>query len=279
MQVVFILLALLFIGESCPGTEEAISFIEVDTYIHDTKTLKALISVPGGEGPFPVIMLIHGGGFNGGNRTRYDKSLVDHYLEQGIAVMSVEYRLVPEGGKHPEAIRDCMHNLHWLTDHAAEYRFDTSRIVLQGSSAGSYLAMMLALTSERNEFQPDFGPYQNRKVRVKAAISSAAMYNWTAITKGSEHIGTYRDSLKASPVNLARSGNCRHFLLLGGDSDTNWSPPGSARLMQSNLEAAGKSCELHLRTNQTHPALYDDFKEFSKWALPIIDAFLEEYVL
>lgn len=277
--VVIIPMALLSINLSFAETKKAISIIEVDTYIHDTKTLKALISVPEGEGPFPVIMLIHGGAFIGGNRARFDTSLFGHYLKQGIAVMSAEYRLVSEGGQHPEAIKDCMHNLHWLFDHAAEYRCDTSRVVLQGSSAGSYLAMMLALSSERNDFQPDFGPYQDRKVRVKAVISSAAMYDWTAISAGSDYIGTFREDLNASPVNLAHSVNCQHFLLLGGDSDTNWSPPGSARLMQANLEAAGNTCELHLKTNQTHPALYDDFKEFSKWALPIIDAFLDKYVL
>lgn len=272
-------MALLFTSESYTEKNEVISFIEVDTYTHEAKTLKALISVPEGEGPFPVIMLIHGGAFIGGNRARYDKSLFEHYLNQGIAVMSVEYRLVSEGGRHPEAIKDCMHNLHWLIDHSAEYRFDTSRVVLQGSSAGSYLAMMLALTSERNNFQPDFGPYQDRKVSVKAVISSAAMYDWTVITNGDEYIGTYREDLTASPKNLAQFGNCQHFLLLGGDSDTAWSPPGSAKLMKTNLVAAGKTCELHLKTNQTHPALYDDFKEFSKWALPIIDVFLEENVL
>lgn len=277
--IVIIFMGLLVINEGFPETKEAISFIEVDTYIHDTKTMKALISVPEGEGPFPVIMLIHGGAFNNGNRAHFDKTLFEHYLEQGIAVMSVEYRLVKEGGKHPEAIKDCMHNLHWLIDHAEKYRFDSSRVVIQGSSAGSYLAMMLALTSERNIFQPDFGPYQDRKARVKAVISSAAMYDWTVINNGSKYIGTYRENLTASPVNLAQSGTCQHFLLLGGDSDTNWSPPSSAKLMQTNLEAAGNTCELHLKTNQTHPALYDDFKEFSKWALPIIDTFLDEYVL
>ena len=277
--IVIILLALLIINEGFSETKEAISFVEVDTYIHDTKTLKALISVPEGAGPFPVIMLIHGGAFLNGNRARYDKSLFEHYLKQGIAMMSVEYRLVSEGGKHPEAIKDCMHNLHWLIDHAAEYRFDTSRVVLQGSSAGSYLAMMVALTSEQSDFQPDFGPYQDRKVRVKAVISSAAMYDWTVITEGSKYIGTYREDLTASPVNLTQFGNCQHYLLLGGDGDTNWSPASSAKLMQTNLEAVGNTCELHLKTNQTHPALYDDFKEFSKWALPIIDAFLNKYVL
>ncbi len=276
---VIIIIALLFINESFSKTPEGISLIEVDTYIHDSKTMKALISVPEGEGPFPVIMLIHGGAFIGGDRSRFDKSLFEHYVEQGIAVMSVEYRLVSQGGQHPEAIKDCMHNLHWLIDHAEEYRFDSSRVVLQGSSAGSYLAMMLALTSDRNDFQPDFGPYQDCKARVKAVVSCSAMYDWTAISEGSDYIGAYRDSLIASPVNLAQFGTCQHFLLLGGDSDMNWSPPNSAILMQKNFKAAGKTCELHLKKNQTHPALYDDFEKFPMWALPIIDTFLEKFVL
>ena len=279
LVVVTILMSFLWITESVAQIPAAISVLEVTTCIHDTKTMNALISVPEGEGPFPVIMLIHGGAFGSGDRTRFDESLIEHYIKMDIAVMSVEYRLVLEGGQHPEAIKDCMHNLCWLIDHSAEYRFDTSRVVVQGSSAGSYLSMMLALTSERNDFRPDFGPYQDCKVGVKAVISCAAMYDWTAINNGDNYIGTYRDNLTASPVNLARFGTCHHFLLLGGDSDTNWSPPNSAKLMQANLEAAGKTCELYLKANQTHPALYDDFGEFPRWAFPIIDAFLKKFVL
>lgn len=75
--------------------------IEVETYAHDIKSLKALICLPPGDGPFPVVMAIHGGAFVEKNRKQYHKSFFQHYTKRGITVVSVEYRLAQEGGHHP----------------------------------------------------------------------------------------------------------------------------------------------------------------------------------
>ena len=260
-----------------PDSTGALFRHEVDTKTEGT-VLKAVINVPEGYGPFPVIILIHGGAFLNGDRYKYGNSLYFHYLNKGIATIAVEYRLVGEGGTHPTPIRDCLHNLHWLRDHAKEYRFDIRRVGLQGSSAGSYLAMMMGLTGDSIDFQPDFGLYQGLTAGVRAVISSAAMYDWTAIIEGDPYIGDSRDDPEASPVNRAYEGSCQAYMLVGGEDDNSWSPPEAARAMHDSLVAAGRHCELYLKENTNHPTFYGARGDYEIWALERIDPFLDIYL-
>lgn len=251
-------------------------FTDVVTYVHPEHTLMARIEVPVGEGPFPVVMAIHGGGFLFGDRTAFGADFIAHFTDLGYAYIAIEYRLPQEGGAHPEAIKDCMHNLHWLIDHADEYDFDTDLIVIQGSSAGSYLAMMLGLTAGLPDFQPDFGPYQGMTAQVQAVISSAGIYDWAAISTvhGGPYIGDYREDPSASPVNRAGDSACSSFLLLGGEADTGWSPPEVAQAMHDTLLAEGIYSELHLKPGEGHPALYNSTCGYCVWAFARIDPFL-----
>lgn len=254
---------------------------DVETWNHEGLSLKARIALPKGKGPFPVVMAIHGGAFSGGDRLLFDYSFFEHYTDMGVAVMSVEYRLTinSEGGQYPNAIKDCMHNLHWLRDHAKEYKFDINRVILQGSSAGAYLAMMVALTCDKENFQPDFGPYQEQKASVAAVISSAAIYDWTTISNGSNFIGSYRSDPDASPIHYTSGGSCSAFLLLGGSDDRDWSLPISTRQMQENLQKSDAYCELYLKSNQKHPAFYGVSDEFSKWGWQKVDPFVAKVIL
>ncbi len=260
--------------------DEGFGFTDVVTYEHPGKTLRARIEVPAGEGPFPVVMAIHGGGFVLGDRTAFETSFFTHYRDLGFAVIATEYRLLSEGGAHPEAVMDCMHNLHWLIAHADEYNINTDFIVLQGSSVGSYMAMMLGLTAGEPDFQPDFGPYQGRTAQVRAVISSAAVYDWTVSSaiSGEFYIGDFMDDPAASPVNRAGDSVCPNFLLLGGENDLEWSPPASAQAMQDSLVAKGIHSELHIRPGEGHPSFYGSTCGYCTWAFARVDPFLEGVV-
>ena len=250
---------------------------EHTTWTFPGRELKALISVPPGPGPFPIVMAIHGGAFNGGNCHRFDPGMHRHFLDKEIAFISVEYRLLKDGGKHPVAIRDCLHNIYWIKDHALDFHIDPERLTVMGSSAGAYLAMMVGLTCNDTLYQPDYGPYQNRTTSVQAVISHAAMYDWKAIEKGEAYIGKYRDDMSASPVYLSAGTTTKAFLLLGGEDDVDWSPAESARTMQRRLKRAGSHSELHLRKETDHVGLYKMENEFVRWAFEKIDPFLDKY--
>ena len=123
-----------------------------------------------GEGPFPVVVHIHGGGFAFGDK-RDDH--MDAYLggvKLGFAVASVEYRVSGEA-PFPAAVLDCREATRFLKEHAAEYRLDASRIGLIGGSAGGNLCAMLAMNVPNGEFPgEDAAAIRKNDPFVKTAV-------------------------------------------------------------------------------------------------------------
>ncbi|MHA4853457.1 alpha/beta hydrolase [Rhodococcus sp. MSC1_016] len=91
------------------------------------------------EGPLPVLLWIHGGGFAIGTAASSDPFCVEVVRELGCAVASVEYRLAPET-PFPGPLDDCYAALTHLHAHADDWGIDPSRIAVGGQSAGGGLA-------------------------------------------------------------------------------------------------------------------------------------------
>jgi acetyl esterase/lipase len=104
-----------------------------------------------GEGPWPAIYHMHGGGMVLGDRRMGVEMLLPHIVEIGAVVLSVEYRLAPE---HPDPapVEDCYAGLAWAAKHAEELSVDASRIMTAGSSAGGGLAAGTALLARDRGF-------------------------------------------------------------------------------------------------------------------------------
>lgn len=87
----------------------------------------------------PLVMFIHGGGWQNGDRFRCRLSwLVKH----GYAVASIEYRLSDEA-LFPAQIHDCKGALRWLRANAGKYGYDAEKVVVAGTSAGGHLAALM----------------------------------------------------------------------------------------------------------------------------------------
>ncbi len=103
---------------------------------------------PAGHGPMPLVVWVHGGGWESGSRRRFPVAVeeawfLERVLLAGLAVALVDYRLVREAD-FPAAPDDVAAAVAWLRDHAAELGYDGSRIVLWGESAGAHLALLAA---------------------------------------------------------------------------------------------------------------------------------------
>ena len=98
-----------------------------------------------GDGPFPAIVCIHGGGFRAGKREGYD-GLIIRLAQKGYVAMTVSYRLAPKY-QFPAAVHDTKAAVRWARANAAKYQIDPARIGTTGGSAGGHLAQFLALTA------------------------------------------------------------------------------------------------------------------------------------
>jgi acetyl esterase/lipase len=102
--------------------------------------------------PAPLLIFIHGGGWNQGDKVPV--SDVSRYLKEGISVVSINYRLVPqaaEAGVQPPIrwpLADAARALQFVRTMAREWNVDEDRIVASGNSAGACSSLWLAFRDD-----------------------------------------------------------------------------------------------------------------------------------
>ncbi len=113
--------------------------------------------VPGDKGPYPAVILVHGGAWVTGDRKRSVEPLFQPLTDAGFAWFSISYRLansfdpknlpslVMSAGALTGAIDDVRSAVAFMREHAAEYNIDPNRIALIGESAGAQLISVAAL--------------------------------------------------------------------------------------------------------------------------------------
>lgn len=101
------------------------------------------VYVPEGAGPYPGIIMVHGGGWDA--RTRKDMAGISKKLaRRGYVVFNIDYRLAPRA-RYPAALEDTRAAIRWMRAHAAELKLDAARIGGWGYSAGAHLVLLAAL--------------------------------------------------------------------------------------------------------------------------------------
>jgi acetyl esterase/lipase len=102
--------------------------------------------VPAGEGPHPVVLMVHGGCWQTGIADRTIMNwIADDLRKRGIAVWNIDYRGVDRpGGGYPGTFQDVAAAADALRTHAADYHLDLRRVIAIGHSAGGHLALWLA---------------------------------------------------------------------------------------------------------------------------------------
>lgn len=138
------------------------------------RALQVDLAKPKGDGPFPAIVFVHGGGWRGGNRASY-RGMIRQAAERGYVAITVTYRLTEAeaGGRarnpFPAQVHDVKCAVRWLRANAKKYGIDPQRIGATGGSAGGHLSLMLGTTDAKADLE---GPgYEDRSSRVQAVVN------------------------------------------------------------------------------------------------------------
>ncbi|QYF93651.1 alpha/beta hydrolase [Massilia sp. PAMC28688] len=236
---------------------------------------------PSGPGPFPVVVLVHGGCWTvqfGGITQMHN--VAGALAARGIAVWNVEYRRVDEpGGGYPGTYQDMNAALDKLAAEAPAHQLDTTRILAMGHSAGGQLVQWLAGRSKIAPTSPLFHP---NPLPVPAIISLgglADLRHEKELIKSS--CGRDMVQLAGSPsaqrpdiyadtnaADLMPNGS--QTVLITGELDT-VSPPRVAYAYAARAQAAGDQARVVILPGASH---YDEIAATSpswKLILPVIE--------
>lgn len=145
------------------------------------------IYLPAGTGPFPVVVLIHGGAFRVGDKGG-EASNAKALVAAGFASASINYRLSGEA-KFPAQIRDCKAAVRFLRANAKKYHLDPNGIGSWGESAGGYLSAMLGTTAGIKELEGDDLGNPDYPSRVKASVDWYGPINFLTMESEAAALG------------------------------------------------------------------------------------------
>jgi acetyl esterase/lipase len=134
------------LGEASAAAEPWTSYENV-SYAKNSASQALDLYVPDGDGPFPLVVLVHGGGFALGSKQMEIVQRMFFLREEGYAVASIDYRLSSEA-IFPAAVSDAKAAVRHLRSNASSYNLDPDRFAIWGESAGAYLAVMAAVLDD-----------------------------------------------------------------------------------------------------------------------------------
>src|SRR5262249_47037312 len=125
-----------------------------------------------GQGPFPAVVLIHGGGwFYSSNRDCLPFSL--RLAEKGYVGVTITYRFVP-AYRFPDQVHDAKAAVRWLRANAKKYQVDPERIGAFGHSAGGHLACLLGMAGGQDRLEGARG-FKEKRSDVCCVVCTSAL--------------------------------------------------------------------------------------------------------
>ena len=146
--------------------------------------LKLDLHRPQAENP-PLIVYVHGGAWRAGSKSDVP---IAPLLEKGFAIASVDYRLSTQA-VFPAQIHDLKAAIRFLRAKAAEFRLNTEKIAIVGSSAGGHLAALVGVTNGHKMLEGRIGDHLDQSSRVDAIVSLYGASNLQSILPQSTEFG------------------------------------------------------------------------------------------
>lgn len=212
------------------------------------------IFIPEGDGPFPTLLLIHGGGWISGDKTSFHEE-AEFFVSEGIACACIGYRLAPLH-PFPAACDDVLQSVKFLRTHAKEYNLDAHALIAFGNSAGGHLSCIAGLQQSLSSGEP--AANVNASIAI-CPITDIREPDQTQYPISMTFLEQFMDSTFAqSPEQYAQASPMIHiheaappFLIFHGDAD-DIVPPEQSKNLYVHLNQAGIPAELHILEGEGH---------------------------
>jgi len=214
---------------------------------------------PSGPGPYPAAIVIHGGGFVGGNSRNGSEGYCAEFLAPaGYAVFSIEYRLAPKY-PYPDMLQDVERAIRYIRHNADDWNVNRNKIALVGGSAGGWLSNMAGLIGAPGDPNAK-DPVDREDAGVQAVVTlfgpSDFRGKWINTDMHAlldpliRQKGQVAALAETSPIAYVHKG-APPFLLIHGDKDESVPFSESTNLRRA-LRDAGDDCDLIRIPNGPH---------------------------
>ena len=230
------------------------------------RMLMARIYQPKGPGPFPTILDLHGGAWNGKNR-KAEEPMDRALASSGLLVVAIDMTLAPEA-PYPACVQDANYAVRWLKANAATWNGDASKLGVYGSSSGGHVAELIAMRPHDPRYSAiplEAAPSLDATVAFIAARSpisntvaryeNAEKHNRAGMIKNNKTFfnpwETIHESNPQEILDHEEKITFVPFLIMQGALDDNM-PPEAQEKFAKSYQAAGGNIEFHLFENSVH---------------------------
>jgi alpha-L-fucosidase 2 len=219
--------------------------------VADGQTLTMDYYAPKGDGRHPIAIIIHGGGYHGGDsRSGSEAYVADFLAPAGYAVFSINYRLAPKY-PYPYMVLDVERAVRYIRHNATRWNADPNKIALVGGSAGGYLSNMVGLLNAPGDPKAT-DPVDRESARAQAVVSLYAQSSFEFVPLNAD-VHRLLDPLiakkgekeairEASPITYVNKDD-PPFLEILGDKDE-YIPMTEATNLQAALHKVGVRCDI-----------------------------------
>ncbi|MBW3540154.1 MAG: alpha/beta hydrolase, partial [Planctomycetes bacterium] len=226
--------------------------------------------LPTGSGPFPAVLVVHGGAWRSGGKGQlagYARSLA----REGIAAFAINYRLAPRH-KFPAQIEDCRDAVRWIRKHAEDFQVDPVRLGALGYSAGGHLVTLLATTAAKDTGDEGKSPIddaapvvkrQELDLSLQCVCAGGAPCDFRELGSDSRTLAFWLGGSPAEVPELYQAASPAAFVtrkappmfFFHGEEDA-LVPLRSPQRMVEQLRSANVEAELHVVENAGHIATF-----------------------
>jgi len=265
------------------------SDIEIRRDIPFTDGAAADAYLPAGAGPHPVLLAIHGGAWQRGDKAFY-QHLGPYWARKGIAVFSINYKLTtPSSPSYPQTPRDVLAALVYLKREAKTLRIDPARVGTVGDSAGGHLASLVTLDGDTYAQGADYAR-PKLCIGIYGVYDMAAQWNHDLLHRPQDNITQRflgkalsedrRRFFETSPLSHVTSArNNIPFFLVWGTEDDIVDGETQSKPMLLALKQAGFYVRTHIIPGGPHFWLPDPLEGSAGYSLRFaqaVDGFLRE---